>query len=360
MSQERDVAEIIQVRAVSKRFKGRTGEAVHAVNGVSCAIESGETVGLIGESGSGKSTLGRMMLGLLQCDEGEIIFEGAPLAGRSREELRALRAKMQVVFQEPYQSLNPRMKVKSIIAEPLVVHRLCDGPERAKRVAEAMEQVGLSPTLAGRYPAELSGGQQQRVGIARAVVARPRFVVLDEPTASLDRTIRRQITDLLVRLQQDMGLAYLLITHDIASVRRMANRSLVMLRGNLVESGPTDRVLARPGHPYSKALISAELVPRPGVTRERYRLNPRPLGAASLTPGCPLEPVCPLAIAECSARMPEMRDIADGHYAACIRWQDLQTATPPDPGGRSSSVPPHSPLAIAAGLRPTPASGATL
>ena len=359
MSQESHVSEIIQARAVSKRFKGRTGEAVYAVNGVSCTIKRGETVGLIGESGSGKSTLGRMMLGLLQCDEGEILFEGTSLAGRSREEMRALRAQMQVVFQEPYQSLNPRMKVKSIIAEPLVAHRLCDAPERAKRVAEAMEQVGLSSALARRYPAELSGGQQQRVGIARAVVARPQFVVLDEPTASLDRTIRRQITDLLVRLQQDLGLAYLLITHDIASVRRMADRSLVMLRGSLVESGPTDRVLTRSGHPYTKALVSAELVPRPGLTQERYRLKPRPIGTPPLTPGCPLEPVCSLAIAECSARMPEMREIADGHRAACIRWRDLQTPTPPDPGGRSSSGPMRPPLAIVAGARLTPPSGAT-
>jgi oligopeptide/dipeptide ABC transporter ATP-binding protein len=322
---------VIEVRGVTKRFKGRDGTTVTAVNNFSCSVAAGETVGLIGESGSGKSTLGRLMLGLIAPDGGEITFEGIPLASRSKAELSRMRARMQVVFQEPYASLNPRLRVKSIIAEPLVVQGVAP-EERAQRVAEVMDRVELPRTLADRFPIQLSGGQQQRVGIARAVVGQPRFVVLDEPTASLDRTIRRNITDLLMELQRDLGLAYLLITHDIASVRRMATRSLVMFRGHLVESGPTGDVLAKPGHPYTRALVSAELIAKPGARKERYRLNPRPPGARPQTPGCPLTRVCPLVIDACSAGVPPLLDMDPGHQAACIRWRDV--ATPPVASGQ--------------------------
>ena len=316
---------VIDVRDVTKTFRGRNGSVLTAVNRVSCSIATGETVGLIGESGSGKSTLGRLMLGLMAPDSGEIQFEDAPLTGRSKAEMSRLRARMQVVFQEPYASLNPRLKVASIIAEPLIVQGI-DSRERTDRVAEVMERVELPQALAGRYPAQLSGGQQQRVGIARAVVGRPRFVLLDEPTASLDRTIRRNITDLLLELQRDLGLAYMLITHDIASVRRIATRSLVMFRGHLVESGPTNEILGNPGHPYSRALVSAELIAKPGARHARYRLKPRPAGPRPETPGCPLVPVCPLAVNECSRQVPPLLDIDSDHQAACIRWQDVPTA----------------------------------
>ena len=313
---------VIQAKAVQKTFK-RGNNVVHAVNDVSLSITAGETVGLIGESGSGKTTLGRLMLGLLPPDEGEILFEGTSLGRQTKEELRRLRSRMQVVFQEPYESLNPKMKVSAIIAEPLVVQGTVPAAERQQRVADALDHVSLSRGLGDRYPRELSGGQQQRVGIARAIVGRPRFIVLDEPTASLDRSIRRQITDLIMGLQQEMGLSYLLITHDMASVRRMASRALVLYRGNLVESGPTAEVLAAPGHPYTRGLVTAELAPRPGIRQDRYRLKPRLPGAPSNPQGCPLVPICPLAVDECSARKPPLLDMGGDHRAACIRWKDL-------------------------------------
>lgn len=314
---------LIEAKGVDKWFRSPSGGVVKAVNNVSMSIAAGETVGLIGESGSGKSTLGRLMLGLLTPDRGEIIIEGESLASRSATELRRLRAKMQVVFQEPYESLNPRLKVSTNIAEPLIAQGAISRAEREERVADALDHVGLPQTFGRRYPRELSGGQQQRVGIARAIVGRPRFVVLDEPTASLDRTIRRQISDLLMRLQQDLGLSYLLITHDIASVRRMAARSLVIFRGHVVESGLTLDILSSPGHPYTRALVSAELVARPAKTTERYRLKPRPTVAARESAGCPLVPICPLAIEECSVSVPPLLDMGGTHRAACIRWKDL-------------------------------------
>ncbi len=325
MNQSNETGVLVEARSVEKTFK-RGGDLVRAVSGVSLTIASGETVGLIGESGSGKTTLGRVVLGLLAPDEGEIVFEGQSLSSRSGEELRVMRAKMQVVFQEPYASLNPRLRIRSIIAEPLIVQGVAK-TEWESRVAEALDQVGLPQAFASRFPGELSGGQQQRVGIARAVVGRPKFVVLDEPTASLDRTIRRQITDLLMQLQRDLNLAYLLITHDIASVRRMAVRSLVLFRGHLVEAGPTAAVLSAPGHPYTRGLVSAELPPRPGARRERFRLNARTIGAPVTTTGCPLLPVCPLAIEECSAAVPPLLDMGSDHGAACIRWRDVAAAS---------------------------------
>lgn len=317
----------LETRHLDKSFRGRSGARIHAVNDVSLSIRSGETVGLIGESGSGKSTLGRLMLGLLQPDSGDVLVGGTSIVGTSARDLRRLRGKMQVVFQEPYESLNPRLKVSSLVAEPLVVQGV-PKQEYRQRVAEVLDMVGLGPALASRYPGGLSGGQQQRVGIARAIVGRPEFVVLDEPTASLDRTIRRQITDLLIRLQAELGLAYLLITHDIASVRRMAGRSLVLFRGHIVESGPTADVLNRPGHPYTRALVSAELPVRIGALEGRYRLKPREAVTPDNAGGCPLRPICPLAVDECAAALPPLLSVGKDHQARCIRWEQLRSSSP--------------------------------
>ncbi|RSM40363.1 ABC transporter ATP-binding protein [Amycolatopsis balhimycina DSM 5908] len=317
---------VIDARHLRKTFRGQGGTDLIAVNDVNLAIRAGETVGLIGESGSGKSTLGRLLLGLLAADSGEVHFQDTEIVGASPKDLQRLRTQMQVVFQEPYESLNPRLRVSSLVAEPLVVQGDVSKAERRQRVAEALSQVGLKPELAGRFPGELSGGQQQRVGIARAIIGRPKLVVLDEPTASLDRTIRRQITDLLHKVQADLDLAYLLITHDIGSVRRMAKRSVVMFRGHLVESGPTAAILNAPGHPYTKALVSSELPAKLDAAPSRYRLKPRPPGSEGLPTGCPLRAVCPLAIDACATELPPMAAIRPGHESRCIRWADL---TPP-------------------------------
>jgi oligopeptide/dipeptide ABC transporter ATP-binding protein len=290
---------------------------------VSLSIGAGETVGLIGESGSGKSTLGRLILGLLKPDHGQVRFEGKSLLDKSPAQLRELRSQLQVVFQEPYESLNPRLKVAAIVAEPLIVQRTMTADDRRRRVNDVLARVGLSEAIGKLYPGELSGGQQQRVGVARAIVGKPRLVVLDEPTASLDRTIRRQVTDLLTDLQRDLNLSYLLITHDIESVRRMAARSLVMYRGHLVEEGATREILSNPAHPYTRALVSSELPAAVGKRPEQYRLKPRTATTSAQQPGCPLVPICPLAVAECSGRMPPMLVVAADHLAACIRWRDV-------------------------------------
>ena len=318
---------VVEALDVDKSFHVHGASGVHAVNHVSLAIRAGETLGLIGESGSGKSTLGKLLLGLLGPDSGDVILDGESIVHCSERDLRRRRTKMQVVFQEPYESLNPRMRIRSLISEPLVIHGEMSAPDRRARVEEVLDMVGLSQDLADRFPGELSGGQQQRVGIARAIVGRPRLVVLDEPTASLDRTIRRQITDLLLKVQVELDLAYLLITHDIASVRRMATRSAVMFRGHVVESGPTRDVLTAPGHPYTKALVSAELPLKVRSRAVQYRLKPRVAADVDRVPtGCPLSPICPLAIPECDEQLPPLLAIDSAHDARCIRWPDVRDA----------------------------------
>ncbi len=319
---------LIEFRDVVKTFSASDGTVVVAAGKISLEINAGETVGLIGESGSGKTTVGKLMLGLMEPDSGVVNFQGRPLADRSGVERRRLRSELQVVFQEPYESLNPRRRVGPTVEEPLLVQGIGDRTSRRKRVAEVFDLVGLPKDVVGRYPGELSGGQQQRVGIARAIVGEPKVIVLDEPTASLDRTIRRQITDLLTKLQLEFNLGYLLITHDIASVRRIADRALVMFRGNLVEQGSTDDILLRPAHPYTKALVSAELKAVPGSAVDRFRLKPRVAGQSDPAVGCQLAPICPLAVDHCHSQEPPLAVTdAPAHLSACFRWDEL--VTPP-------------------------------
>lgn len=248
----------VEVRDLVKTFKRRDGKTLTAVDHVSFSIAPGETLALIGESGSGKSTTGRLILGLEKPDSGEVFFRGDSLATKSGVEVRKLRAELTVVFQEPFESLNPRLRIHDIVAEPLIVQGV-DRDERNEKARQALYRVGLSPDLSRRYPSELSGGQQQRVGIARAIVAEPKAIVLDEPTASLDRTIRANVAAVLDELQQELDLAYLLITHDIGTVRRVSARSAVMLNGGIVEIGPTEKITTDPDHEYTRRLISAEL-----------------------------------------------------------------------------------------------------
>jgi oligopeptide transport system ATP-binding protein len=324
---------VVEFRDVVKTFTAADGTPVEAVSHVSLTVHPGETVGLIGESGSGKTTIGKLMLGLIRPDSGQILVEGKAAETMTYAERRSLPSKLQVVFQEPYESLNPRRKIGPTVAEPLVVQRVGDRTSRRSRLAEVLDMVGLPKDVAGRYPGELSGGQQQRVGIARAIVGKPRLIVLDEPTASLDRTIRRQVTDLLTELQRELNLGYLLITHDMASVRRMADRAIVLFGGQQVEVGAAAQVLAHPAHPYTKALASAELRAVPGTAVERFRLLPRRPGAVRPHHGCRLTLVCPLAIDKCRELDPTLLEVSGDHRAACFRWEDVVAITDPDEHG---------------------------
>ncbi len=293
---------------------------VRAVNDVSLTIRPGETLGLVGESGCGKSTLGRLVLRLEDPTAGEIIFDGIDLAPLGRREMTDVRKKMQVIFQDPYSSLNPRMTVGQIIAEPMQVHNLKPKNQIEGRVAELLQLVGLFPYMALRYPHELSGGQRQRVGIARALAVEPRVIVCDEAVSALDVSIQGQVINLLEDLQQKLGLTYLFIAHDLAVVRHISTRVAVMYLGRIVEIATSEELFANPKHPYTQALLAAAPVPDPVIERTRPRTIikgelPSPLNPPS---GCVFHPRCPKATDACKKDVPQTRELAPGHLAACI------------------------------------------
>ena len=311
---------LLSIDNATKTFRRGKGPIVHAVNGISLDIAEGETYGLIGESGSGKSTVGRLALGLLEADEGTIRFEGKLLSGLRREERRKLRSRMTVVFQEPYEALNPRMTVGSIVAEPVAIQGLEDSRRAVRaRVVRALESVQLEPSLAGRHPRDLSGGQQQRVGIARAIITQPRFIVLDEPTSSLDVSVQAQILILLAELQAEYGLAYLFISHDIHTVEWISDRISIMYLGQIFETGPRERLFEDPQHPYTRALLSARLSSDPNVEIPRFLLGREIPSPTRLPPGCFLSGRCPIEIDECSQAPVPLEPVGADHEVACIR-----------------------------------------
>jgi oligopeptide transport system ATP-binding protein len=316
---------LLEVRDLTKHFHvpggiGRKGGTVRAVDGVSFAIRPGETVGLVGESGCGKTTTGRCILLLERPTSGSILFEGADLATLTPAALRKVRRRMQVIFQDPYASLNPRMTIGQIIAEPLKVHGIVpEEAAREARVRELLEQVGLLPQHAERYPHQLSGGQRQRVGIARALAMEPSLIVCDEPVSALDVSIQAQIVNLLEDLQKKLGLTYLFIAHDLSVVRHLSDRVAVMYLGKVVEVADRTALYEQPVHPYTRALLSAVPIPDPKLEskRERSALRgevPSPLNPPS---GCVFHPRCPIAVARCSTEVPMLREIRPGHLGAC-------------------------------------------
>ncbi|HXG37047.1 MAG TPA: oligopeptide/dipeptide ABC transporter ATP-binding protein [Dehalococcoidia bacterium] len=303
----------------------RTVGAVKAVDGVTLEIARGETLGLVGESGSGKTTLGRMILMLYRPTQGRILFEGQELTRMGSGEIRRMRRNMQMIFQDPYASLNPRMTVGSIIAEPLIIHKLNGNRhQRQERVQELMRIVGLNPYFANRYPHEFSGGQRQRIGIARALAADPRFIVADEPVSALDVSIQSQIINLIQELQAEFNLTYLFIAHDLSVVRHISDRVAVMYLGKLMELADRTELYENPLHPYTRSLLSAVPVPDPEIEARRNRIIlqgdiPSPVRPP---PGCVFHTRCPIAVEECSVRVPEWRNIGTAgkpHFVACHR-----------------------------------------
>jgi peptide/nickel transport system ATP-binding protein len=300
-------------------FFTRTVGHVRAVDDVSFTIGRGEVVGLVGESGSGKTTVGRALLRLIEPTSGRVLFDGVDVTALAKEELRTFRRRMQIIYQDPFASLDPRMRVGDIIGEALQIHDLAPGRARRERIAELLDLVGLAADGARRYPHEFSGGQRQRIGIARALAVDPAFVVADEPVSALDVSIQAQVLGLLQDLQERLGLTMLFISHDLGVVEYVSDRVVVMYLGRVMEIAPRRELYLEPRHPYTEALLSAAPVPDPTAKRARVILEgdiPSPIDPPS---GCVFRTRCPYAIAECARTVPELRPVATGHYKACLR-----------------------------------------
>src|SRR5476649_2219534 len=324
---------LLDVQGLKKHFAvasgafGRVNAYVRAVDGVNFHVNEGETLAIVGESGCGKSTVGRLVLRLLEPTGGQVRFEGDDLLSLDSDQMRALRRRLQVIFQDPYASLNPRMTVGAMLGEPLWLHRLVgNAQQRSQRVSELLELVGLRPDHVRRYPHEFSGGQRQRIAIARALAVEPRLIVADEPVSALDVSIQAQVINLMKQLQQRFGLAYIFISHDLAVVKHIADRIAVMYLGKIVETATTDELFRSPRHPYTRALLAAVPLPDPTAVRERALLEGDIPSAMNPPPGCRFHTRCPFVRDACRRDEPALIDDGTGHATACPWWPELPAA----------------------------------
>lgn len=310
---------ILEVKNLVKYFKTKKGN-VHAVDGINFSIERGKTLGIVGESGCGKSTTGRAILRLIEPTSGQVIFEGKDVTKANRAQLKELRKDMQIIFQDPYSSLNPRMTVSQLISEPLILNKIISGSANIEaRVLELMETVGLARRLYNVYPHELDGGRRQRIGVARALALEPKFIVCDEPVSALDVSIQAQILNLLKDLQIDLGLTYIFITHNLSVVNHIADDIAVMYLGSLVEKASVDKLFSNPIHPYTQALLSAIPVPELGVARKDNIIKGEITSPINLQNECRFYKRCYMASEECKQGIPPLREVKEGHFVACFK-----------------------------------------
>ncbi len=319
---------LLEVRGLVKHFPVGRGwfsssrGVVRAVDGVSLHLKAGETLGLVGESGSGKTTTGRCILRLVEPTAGEVAFRRENILAFGRKRMRETRREMQIIFQDPFSSLNPRMRIGTIVAEPLAIHRIVPRPQRRERVAQLLKRVGLEPDMMNRYPHEFSGGQRQRIGVARAIALNPSLIIADEPVSALDVSVQAQVVNLLQDLQEEYSMAYLFIAHDLSVVEHISDRVAVMYKGKIVEEAPRDRIYADPKHPYTRALLSSVPVPDPAARRRPVLLpedSPEPGGTPA---GCSFAPRCPDVMEVCRRRVPRLDAVGNGHRAACFLHHD--------------------------------------
>jgi oligopeptide/dipeptide ABC transporter ATP-binding protein len=323
-----EVRDLVRHFPIRRGFFGRAAGQVRAVDGVSFDIRQGEVLGLVGESGCGKTTTGRCVLRLIEPTSGTVRFDGRDITRLSRRELRPLRRQMQVIFQDPYSSLNPRLTVGSMLTEALAIHGLARGAKARSRVAELLDLVGLSPDHARRYPHEFSGGQRQRIGVARALAVEPRLIVADEPVSALDVSIQAQILNLLQDLQRRLSLTYLFVAHDLSVVEHISDRVAVMYLGRIVEQADAETLYRTPRHPYTLSLLSAIPQPDPGRPRDRIVLEGDVPSPAAPPPGCRFHPRCPLARERCRREEPALRELEPGHVSACHFAEEITARNP--------------------------------